>query len=144
MAESLSKGAQPHPKLPHPRPLSPHLQVYKPQLTSITSILHRFSGIALSAGVLYLLCWLLAVAGGAEAFDRLQEFNGSLIGRLLLLGWSVAFFYHLLNGIRHLAWDAGFGFDLPTAYKSGYAVLIGTAILTIAAWVIGYFQMGAF
>ena len=61
-----------------------------------------------------------------------------------LFGWSVAFFYHLLNGIRHLAWDAGFGFDLPTAYKSGYAVLIGTAVLTIAAWVAGYFEMGAF
>nr|WP_298683288.1 succinate dehydrogenase, cytochrome b556 subunit [uncultured Dongia sp.] len=144
MAESLSNGAQPQSKQPHPRPLSPHLQVYKPQLTSITSILHRFSGIALSAGVLYLLCWLLAVAQGAEAFDRLQDFNGSIIGRLLLLGWTVAFFYHLLNGIRHLAWDAGFGFELPTAYKSGYAVLIGTAVLTITAWVVGYFQMGAF
>lgn len=139
MAESLSNGVK-----PHPRPLSPHLQVYKPQLTSFTSILHRFSGIALSAGILYLLCWLLAVANGAESFDRLQDFNGSIIGRLLLFGWSVAFFYHLLNGIRHLAWDAGFGFELPTAYKSGYAVLIGTAILTITAWVIGYFQMGAF
>ena len=144
MAESLPNGAQPHPKLPHPRPLSPHLQVYKPQLTSITSILHRITGIALSAGILYLLCWLVAAANGAESFDRLQDFNGSIIGRLLLLGWSVAFFYHLLNGVRHLAWDAGFGFELPAAYRSGYAVLIGTAVLTIAAWVIGYFQMGAF
>lgn len=144
MAESLSNGAQPQSKLPHPRPLSPHLQVYKPQLTSLTSILHRFSGIALSAGILYLLCWLLAVAQGPESFDRLQDFNGSIIGRLLLLGWSVAFFYHLLNGIRHLAWDAGFGFELKAAYKSGYAVLIGTAVLTVAAWVVGYFQMGAF
>jgi succinate dehydrogenase / fumarate reductase cytochrome b subunit len=139
MAESQSSGAK-----RHPRPLSPHLQVYKPQLTSITSILHRFSGIALSAGVLYLLCWLIAAAQGAEAFDRLQDFNGSFIGRALLFGWSVAFFYHLLNGIRHLAWDAGFGFELPVAAKSGYAVIIGTVILTIAAWVIGYFQMGAF
>jgi succinate dehydrogenase / fumarate reductase cytochrome b subunit len=139
MAESLSNGGK-----PHPRPLSPHLQIYKPQLTAITSILHRFTGIGLSAGILYLLCWLLAVAQGPEAFDRLQDFNGSIIGRILLFGWSVAFFYHLLNGIRHLAWDAGFGFELPTAYKSGYAVLIGTALLTVAAWVIGYFQMGAF
>jgi succinate dehydrogenase / fumarate reductase cytochrome b subunit len=144
MAESLPNGAQPHPKLPHPRPLSPHLQIYKQGLTGITSILHRFSGIALSAGILYLLCWLVAAAQGAESFDRLQDFNGSIIGRLLLFGWSVAFFYHLLNGIRHLAWDAGFGFELPTAYRNGYAVIIGTAVLTIAAWVIGYFQMGAF
>ncbi len=143
MAESLPKGTQTTSSGPHPRPLSPHLQVYKPQLTSFTSILHRCTGIALSAGVLYLLCWLLAAADGAESFDRLQDFNGSFIGRVLLLGWSASFFYHLLNGIRHLAWDVGFGFELPAATKSGYAVLIGTAILTIAAWVIGYFQMGA-
>ena len=128
----------------HPRPLSPHLQVYRPQLTTITSILHRIMGIGLAVGLLYLVCWLVAAASGLEAFDRLQSFNGSIIGRLLLLGWSVAFFFHLLNGIRHLAWDAGWGFDLPTAYKSGYAVFIGTAVLTLLAWVIGYYQMGAF
>lgn len=144
MAESLSNGAQPQLKSPHPRPLSPHLQVYKPQLTSITSILHRFSGIALSAGLLYLLFWLMAAAQGAESFDGLQDFNGSFIGRVLLLGWSVSFFYHLLNGIRHLVWDAGYGFDLPTAYRTGYAALIGAALLTLLAWIVGYFQMGAF
>lgn len=137
MAESQSSGAR-----RHQRPLSPHLQVYKPQLTSITSILHRFSGIALGLGLLYLVCWLVAAAQGMAAFDALQDFNGSVIGRLLLFGWSVAFFYHLLNGIRHLAWDAGFGFELPAAYRSGYAVLIGTGLLTIAAWVYAYFQMG--
>ncbi|WP_395020290.1 succinate dehydrogenase, cytochrome b556 subunit [Dongia sp.] len=128
----------------HPRPLSPHLQIYQRQLTSVTSILHRFTGIGLAVGLLYLVCWLTVAASGLDAFDRLQSFNGSIIGRPLLLGWTVAFFYHLLNGIRHLAWDAGWGFELPTAYKSGYAVLIGTAVLTIAAWVIGYYQMGAF
>jgi succinate dehydrogenase / fumarate reductase cytochrome b subunit len=128
----------------HPRPLSPHLQIYQRQLTSVTSILHRFTGIGLAVGLLYLTCWLTAAASGLEAFDRLQSFNGSIIGRLLLLGWTVAFFYHLLNGIRHLAWDAGWGFELPTAYKTGYAVLIGTAALTLLAWVIGYYRMGAF
>jgi succinate dehydrogenase / fumarate reductase cytochrome b subunit len=128
----------------HPRPLSPHLQIYRPQLTSFTSIMHRITGIGLAVGLLYLVCWLTAAASGLDAFDRLQSFNGSIIGRLLLLGWTVAFFYHLLNGIRHLAWDAGWGLELPTAYKSGYAVLIGTALLTIAAWLIGYYQMGAF
>jgi succinate dehydrogenase / fumarate reductase cytochrome b subunit len=127
----------------HPRPLSPHLQIYRRQLTSVTSILHRFTGIGLAVGLLYLVCWLTAAASGLEAFDQLQTFNGSIIGRLLLLGWTVAFFYHLLNGLRHLAWDAGWGFELPTAYKSGYAVFIGTAVLTIGAWLIGYYQMGA-
>jgi len=127
----------------HPRPLSPHLQVYRPQLTSFTSIMHRLTGIGLAVGLLYLVCWLTAAASGLEAFDKLQSFNGSIIGRLLLFGWTVAFFYHLLNGIRHLAWDAGWGFELPAAYKTGYAVLIGTALLTIVAWVVGYYQMGA-
>jgi succinate dehydrogenase / fumarate reductase cytochrome b subunit len=128
----------------HPRPLSPHLQVYRPQLTSFTSIMHRITGIGLAVGLLYLVCWLIAAASGLEAFDRLQSFNGSIIGKLLLLGWSIAFFFHLLNGIRHLAWDAGWGFELPAAYKTGYAVFIGTAVLTILAWVIGYYRMGAF
>ena len=128
----------------HPRPLSPHLQVYRPQLTSFTSIMHRISGIGLAVGLLYLVCWLTAAASGLEAFDQLQSFNGSIIGRLLLRGWTFAFFYHLLNGILHLAWDAGWGFELPASYKTGYAVLIGTALLTIAAWIIGYYQMGAF
>ena len=127
----------------HPRPTSPHLQVYKVQLTSAMSILHRITGVALSVGLLYLVCWLITAAEGQEAFDRLQDFNGSFIGRLLLFGWSLAFFYHLLNGIRHLAWDAGWGFELPTAYKSGWAVLVGTAALTLVAWIIGYYQMGA-
>jgi len=129
----------------HPRPLSPHLQIYRQPLTAgVVSILHRITGIGLSVGLLYLVCWLVAAASGLEAFDQLQSFNGSILGKLLLFGWTIAFFYHLLNGIRHLSWDAGWGFALPTATKSGYAVLIGTAVLTIAAWVIGYYQMGAF
>jgi succinate dehydrogenase / fumarate reductase, cytochrome b subunit len=129
----------------HPRPLSPHLQIYRQPLTAgIVSILHRITGIGLSVGLLYLVCWLVVAASGLEAFDQLQSFNGSIVGKLLLLGWSVAFFYHLLNGIRHLSWDAGWGLDLPAATRSGYAVLIGTAVLTILAWVIGYYQMGAF
>jgi succinate dehydrogenase / fumarate reductase cytochrome b subunit len=129
----------------HPRPLSPHLQIYRQPLTAgVISILHRITGIGLSVGLLYLVCWLIAAASGLDAFDKLQSFNGSIIGKLLLFGWTVAFFYHLLNGIRHLSWDAGWGFELPTATKSGYVVLIGTVVLTLAAWVIGYYRMGAF
>ncbi|HVZ00673.1 MAG TPA: succinate dehydrogenase, cytochrome b556 subunit [Dongiaceae bacterium] len=127
----------------HPRPLSPHLQIYRRQLTSVLSILHRLTGIGLAVGLLYLVCWLVAAARGAEAFDNLQGFNGSIIGRLLLFGWTIAFFYHLLNGIRHLAWDAGWGFELPTVYRTGWAVIIGTAVLTLLAWIVGYYQMGA-
>lgn len=128
----------------HPRPTSPHLQIYRPQLTSITSILHRLTGIFLAVGVLALIYWLVAAASSAEAFDRAQGAAASIVGRALLFLWSGAFFYHLLNGLRHLAWDAGWGFDLPTTYRSGWAALVGAAILTLAAWVLGYWARGAF
>jgi succinate dehydrogenase / fumarate reductase cytochrome b subunit len=126
----------------HPRPLSPHLQIYRPQLTAITSILHRITGGFLAVGILPLVFWLGAAACGTEAFDQGQALAGSIIGRTLLFFWTGAFFYHLLNGIRHLAWDAGWGFELPTAYRTGYAVLIGTVILTLAAWALGYWARG--
>lgn len=119
------------------RPLSPHLQVYKPQLTSILSISHRAAGIALSAGTLYLVWQLLAAASGPDAYEVFQGFAGSWLGILVLLGWSVALFYHLLNGIRHLFWDAGHGFTIEATYRSGRWVMVGTAVLTIVAWVAG-------
>ncbi|HEY4162372.1 MAG TPA: succinate dehydrogenase, cytochrome b556 subunit [Dongiaceae bacterium] len=127
----------------HPRPLSPHLGIYRRQLTSVLSIVHRLTGIGLAVGLLYLVYWLAAAARGDDAFDGMQSFNGSFIGRLLLFGWTVAFFYHLLNGIRHLAWDVGLGFELPATYRSGWAVVIGTAVLTIGTWVLGYYEMGS-
>ena len=126
----------------HPRPVSPHLQVYRPQLTSITSILHRITGGFLAIGILPLVYWLGAAACGTEAFDQAQALASSIIGRTLLFFWTGAFFYHLLNGIRHLAWDAGWGFELPTAYRTGYTVLIGTVILTLVAWALGYWARG--
>lgn len=131
------------PTKPSARPLSPHLQVYRPQLTSFTSIMHRATGVALAVGTLLLVYWLLAAAAGPEAYGNAQGFIGSWFGYLLLLGWSVALFYHLANGIRHLGWDLGWGLDLPTAYKTGYAVLGFTVILTILAWVAAFVTMGA-
>jgi succinate dehydrogenase / fumarate reductase cytochrome b subunit len=126
----------------HPRPVSPHLQIYRPQLTSITSILHRITGSFLALGILALIYWLAAAATSAEAFDQAQTLAGSIIGRTLLFFWTGAFFYHLLNGIRHLAWDAGWGYELTTAYRSGWIVFIGTAVLTIVAWALGYWARG--
>lgn len=120
------------------RPMSPHLQAYDMmQMTSLTSILHRITGVALGAGTLLLVWWLAAAASGPEAFARVQGFTGSFFGYLLLFGWTAALFYHLLNGIRHLAWDAGHGYALPVAYKSGMAVFIGTGVLTVLTWIIG-------
>jgi succinate dehydrogenase cytochrome b subunit len=127
----------------HQRPLSPHLQIYRWQLTSVLSILHRMTGIALSVGTLLLAWWLIAAATGPAAFDTAQGFIGSWFGRLLLLGWSWALFYHLANGIRHLAWDAGFGFELRTVYATGWAVVVLSILLTLIAWIAGYAVMMA-
>src|SRR3546814_18690121 len=101
------------------RPLSPHLQVYRWQSTRTLSILHRLTGIALAVGTLLLTYWLAAAATGSDAFAAAQGFIGSLVGRLLLFGWSYALFYHLCNGIRHLVWDAGYGFEIATPPRSG-------------------------
>ena len=125
------------------RPLSPHLQVYRPQLTSVLSILHRLTGLALGVGTLLLVWWLAAAAGGPESFDIVQAFNASWLGRILLLGWTFALFYHLCNGIRHLAWDLGWGFELSSAYRSGWAAVAGSGALTVIAWVAGYAARGA-
>ncbi len=116
------------------RPLSPHLQVYRPQLTSVLSITHRATGVALAVGTLLLTWWLIAAATGPEQFATVQAVLGSWIGKLLLLGWTLSLFYHLANGIRHLFWDMGLGFDLKTTYRSGWAVLIATVVLTVVAW----------
>jgi len=124
------------------RPISPHLQIYRPQISSVLSILHRLTGAALGIGSLLLAWWLLALATGPEAFASVQYFLGSIIGRLLLLGFTWALFYHLCNGIRHLAWDTGWGFDLPTMEKTGWAVVVASFALTLVAWIIGYSVRG--
>ena len=118
------------------RPLSPHLQVYKPQITTITSILHRITGVALGVGTLLLAWWLVAAATSDAAYARASWFISSWIGILMLVGWTVALWYHFLNGIRHLFWDAGYGFELPTAHASGRFALIGTAVLTVVTWLV--------
>jgi succinate dehydrogenase / fumarate reductase cytochrome b subunit len=120
-----------------PRPLSPHLQIYRWQLTSVLSILHRMTGIALAVGAILLVSWFGAAADGPGPFATMQKFLGSWIGFLLLFGWSVALFYHLCNGIRHLVWDTGHGLDLKSVYASGWAVLVATAVLTVIAWIAG-------
>jgi len=120
------------------RPLSPHLQVYRPQITSVLSIMHRFTGVALSAGTLLLVAWLVAAAKSAGAYAAVAGFIGSWIGLILLFGWTAALFFHLLNGIRHLAWDAGYGFELPEVHASGWTVVAGTAALTVLAWIIAF------
>ncbi|MGA7263023.1 MAG: succinate dehydrogenase, cytochrome b556 subunit [Stellaceae bacterium] len=118
------------------RPLSPFMfpTWYRFQITSGLSILHRLTGIWLAVGSILLAWWLIAVAAGGQVFAATHAFIASPIGVLLLFLWSAAFFYHLCNGIRHLAWDAGWGFELRTAHLSGYAALAATVVLTVLAW----------
>ena len=118
------------------RPMSPFMfpAWYRFQIGSALSILHRLTGIALAIGSILLAWWLVAVAAGGDIFAATHAFLASPIGVLLLLAWSVAFFYHLCNGVRHLAWDAGRGFELRSANRSSYAVLAATVVLTILAW----------
>lgn len=117
-----------------PRPLSPHLQVYKPQMTSVLSILHRMTGVALTVGLLMFAWWIVAAAYGEMAYNQFSAFARSELGLFLLFGFSVSFFYHFANGIRHLIWDAGYLFKIKNAYMAGYFVLFFTAACTAATW----------
>jgi succinate dehydrogenase / fumarate reductase cytochrome b subunit len=120
------------------RPLSPHLQVYRPQLTSVLSILHRITGIVLGLGTLALVGWLMAAACGAKPFKTAQFIAGSIPGRIVLFGFTLCLVYHLLNGIRHLVWDTGRGLELTQVYRSGRLVIVATILLTLAIWLAGY------
>ena len=120
---------------PVERPLSPHLQIYKPQLTTVLSFSHRAAGVALAVGSIFLVWWLVAAVSGGGAFEAAQDFWGSWLGLLMLFGWTFALFFHLCNGIRHLAWDAGWGFELKETYASGWAVVAASGVLTLVAWI---------
>ncbi|MCC7282373.1 MAG: succinate dehydrogenase, cytochrome b556 subunit [Acetobacteraceae bacterium] len=116
---------------PMARPLSPHLQVYRPQITTVMSIMHRITGVGLGLGALVLACWLVAAAGSAELFARVQWFLGSWLGVLLLLGWTAALAFHFCNGIRHLWWDTCRGFSIRQVNESGMIALAAAAVLTV-------------
>jgi succinate dehydrogenase / fumarate reductase, cytochrome b subunit len=117
------------------RPLSPHLQIYRLPLAALISITHRATGVFVTLGTVLLVYWLAALAGGAESFGTAHAVLGSwFFGRPILFLWSAALYFHLCNGVRHLVWDAGYGFDLATVDASGAAVLLGTVILTLGTW----------
>jgi succinate dehydrogenase / fumarate reductase cytochrome b subunit len=119
------------------RPLSPHLQIYKPQVSSTTSIMNRVTGIALSVGLLLMVWWLVAAATGPQAFSTAQGFIGSPIGLILMFGWTLSLWYHFCNGIRHLLWDTGWGFEIQTSHRTALIVVIATVVLTLLSWIIG-------
>lgn len=122
------------------RPLSPFMlgQYYRFQLTSVLSFAHRLTGIGLSLGAVLLAWWLVALASGPWAYAAFSRHVAAWYGQVLLAGWSWALLYHLCNGVRHLVWDLGHGYSIPVAYRSGYAVVIVSVLLTAAAWGVAY------
>ena len=117
------------------RPLSPHLQVYRWQVSNTLSILHRLTGVVLSLGAVALVAWLLALASGQAGFVGLSGMFSGFVGQLFLVGWTFCFCFHLCNGLRHLAWDADYGFDKAVARKSGLVVVAAAVLLTVVFWV---------
>lgn len=114
------------------RPLSPHLMIYKPQLTSMLSILHRATGVFLFIGTPLLIYWLWSISEGPAVYQNLQSMLAHPMAQLILLGWVFALFYHLCNGIRHLFWDVGRGYELESLYASGKFVVIAALLMTAA------------
>jgi len=119
------------------RPLSPHLSIYRWPVTMTLSILHRATGVAMAVGLVVLAAWLVSAASGADDYDQFVTLMSTLVGRLLLIGWSFAFFFHLANGIRHLVWDTGRGFEKHQANASAWFVLVAAVVATALFWMIG-------
>lgn len=126
------------------RPLSPHVQIYKWPVTMGTSILHRVTGVGLGIGTLLLAWWLVAASLGPDAYAVFETAAFHWFGRIVLFGFTLALVYHALNGVRHLAWDFGYGFKVPTANMTGLVTYGATVVLTLVIWIAGYATMGAF
>jgi succinate dehydrogenase / fumarate reductase cytochrome b subunit len=129
-------------KAPVQRPLSPHLQIYRPMLTMMMSIVHRITGIANYYGTLLLAWWLIAAASGPTAYSKVEWFMGSIIGHIVLFGYTWSVLHHMLGGMRHLVWDTGRGFGPAEREWLAVATLVGSIGLTIVLWVVGYLLIG--
>ncbi len=124
------------------RPQSPNIQIYRPQLTSVLSIIHRITGVISSVAAIGLVIWLIAAAAGPQAYTVVQGVLTSAIGQIMLFGATFAFFLHLCSGLRHLAWDAGYGFEISAIYVSGWATVAASVVLTVVAWITALFIAG--
>ena len=120
------------------RPLSPHLQIYRWQLTNIMSILHRMAGIALCLGTIFLTFVVVALNAGPEIYAYVEIVTSTIYAQILLFAWTLCLYYHLFNGVRHLFWDAGYGFSLKATYASGYAVACISIAFSILTWALAY------
>ncbi|MFP1630601.1 succinate dehydrogenase, cytochrome b556 subunit [Zhengella sp. ZM62] len=133
MGEKVSKDA-----LKRARPLSPHLQIYKPIPTMVMSISHRITGVALYGGTILVAWWLIAAASGPVYFDWVNGIYGSFLGRLVLFGFTFALIHHMLGGIKHLFWDMGLGFEKTFATRVAKMQPVAAAVLTVLVWIVGY------
>jgi succinate dehydrogenase / fumarate reductase, cytochrome b subunit len=124
------------------RPLSPHLQIYRPMLTMMMSIAHRISGVGNAIGFILLACWLLAISSGPEAYATVSAFFAGILGRFLLFMFSWGLIHHMLGGIRHLIWDTGRGLDKQSIEIFALGTIIGSTVLTLTLWVVGYWLRG--
>ena len=127
---------------PRPRPLSPHLQIYRPTLTMTLSIVHRITGMGLYAGVLLVAWWLIAASSGPNAYAAVEGFFGSFFGYVVLVGYTWALIHHMLGGIRHLVWDMGYGFGAHEREVWARASILGSLFLTIVIWAVGMLAVG--
>ncbi|WP_306258889.1 succinate dehydrogenase, cytochrome b556 subunit [Pararhizobium sp. IMCC21322] len=128
----------PHPRIGADRPLSPHIQVYRPLFTMVMSIVHRITGVGLYFGMFLLAWWLFAAASGPDYFNWVQGFFGSWFGQVILFGFTWALLHHMLGGLRHFVWDTGHGFGEVVRETMAKATLAGSVILTVLVWIIGY------
>ena len=124
------------------RPLSPHLQIYRPMLTMMMSIAHRISGVCNAVGFILLTSWLVAISSGPEAYATVNDFFGSIFGRFLLFVFSWGLIHHMLGGIRHLIWDTGRGLDKVSIEIFAWGTIIGSTVLTVLVWIAGYWLRG--
>ncbi len=124
------------------RPLSPHLQIYRPMLTMMMSIAHRISGVGNAIGFFLLTWWLVAISSGPEAYATVNDFFDSIFGRFLLFVFSWGLIHHMLGGIRHLIWDTGRGLDKTSIEIFAWGTIIGSTVLTVLLWLAGYWLRG--
>lgn len=126
------------------RPLSPFLSIYRWPVTMLTSIVHRVTGVGLGLGVLVVVWWLIAAAAGPGAYNDFLTVSSHFLGRIVLFGFTWALVYHALNGVRHLVWDMGYGFEKTRAERMGIVIIVLSVVLTLLVWVFAYWSMGAF
>lgn len=143
MSDAKAQDSGPRARGPQDRPMSPHVQVWRWHVTMFGSIAHRATGVALYLGALILAGWAVSLAMGAGAFNAYAAFLASPIGLVILFGLTVAFLYHLANGVRHLFWDTGHGFEPKTADMTGWAVIAFAVVASVLIWIIAVLKMGA-